>query len=153
MPDLRQDIFDAIDRATDHIVGAEVHTVTDAVMAVVEPRLWRARHTVRGRCRYCGALVDPNHPHVEWILAASVHAMRCQMYVGPLEHRWVGKRINGTFGGLDHECACGGSFRLGGLAGSGDGSETAEPVCPNADQDWRGERSSGGDQPSDTLPN
>jgi hypothetical protein len=65
--------------------------------------------------------------------------MDCRFYVGTLEHRWVATDWNGTFGGYDHRCVCGGWFRRGGLAGHGDGSETAEPVCPNAGQTYRGE--------------
>jgi hypothetical protein len=72
------------------------------------------------------------------------HAMYCRLYVGPLEHRWIRKDRNGTFGGTDHDCLCGGWFRRGGLAGHGDGTEDAEVVCPNADQDWRGPRPDGG---------
>lgn len=119
----------------------------DAVLAVVEPILFLVRHTSNGRCRHCSAVVDPRfstarRPTREGLapVEAQPHRMHCRFHVGPLEHRWVRTGINGTFGGVDHDCACGGSFRRGGLAGHGDGSETAEPVCPDADQTWRGPR-------------
>jgi hypothetical protein len=66
------------------------------------------------------------------------HRMSCKNYVGPLEHKMTFTGINGTFGGADFDCVCGGWFRQGGIAGHGDGSEDAEIICPNADQDWRG---------------
>lgn len=68
------------------------------------------------------------------------HNMSCREYVGPLEHRWARRTYNGTFGGVDHWCICGGWFRQGGVAGHGDRTETAEPICPRRDQDWRGPR-------------
>lgn len=68
------------------------------------------------------------------------HWMDCREYVGPLEHRWINTGINPTFGGIDYWCVCGGWFRQGGMAGHGDGSEDAKPICPHADQDWRGPR-------------
>jgi hypothetical protein len=105
----------------------ELDAALDALEEVVNAALHEARHTVNGRCRYCGRTPDG-------------HQMRCRFYVGPLEHKWVRKGVNGSFGGIDHDCVCGGWFRLGGLAGHGDGTGDAVPVCPNADQDWRGPR-------------
>lgn len=101
----------------------------EAAEAAVADKLWRATHTVRGACRYCST--RPPEP-------SSLHRMSCRFYVGPLEHRWARDGWNGTFGGVDHFCVCGGWFRLGGIAGHGDGTEEADVVCPNADQDWRG---------------
>jgi hypothetical protein len=83
-----------------------------------------------GRCRYCSGRFDGSRPH----------AMYCRLYEGPLTHEWVRTGFNGTFGGIDHVCRCGGWFRQGGLAGHGDGSDLAEPICPNADQTHRGQR-------------
>lgn len=112
--------------------------IADAVLAVVEPAMWNARHTVRGKCRYCGALLDQRLAFTEKQKSQlGVHRMYCRFYEGPLEHSWVNKRWNDTFGGLEHYCSCGGSFRQGGIAGSGDGSEDAEPICPNVDQHFR----------------
>jgi hypothetical protein len=135
--DLRSAIRDAIDNATcthagdyfrEHGIHIDACTEceVDAVVAVVEPRLWRSRNVVNGRCRYCGTNSD----------RGKQHRMYCRHYVGPLEHRWVRERYNGTFGGLDHECQCGGSVRVGGIAGT-----EGLPACPNVDQDWRGPRS------------
>lgn len=76
-----------------------------------------------GICRSCGGKENG-------------HRTSCRLYVGPLEHRWTHSRWNETFGGTDHTCSCGGSVRVGGMAGSirfGD-----EPVCPNTAQTWRG---------------
>lgn len=84
-------------------------------------------YTTRGRCRSCGR-------------RRGEHQMRCRLYAGLLEHHWQAIKPNGTFGGMDYFCTCGGWFRQGGMAGHGDGTENAEPVCPNADQDWRGPR-------------
>lgn len=72
--------------------------------------------------------------------SGATHRMYCPEYVGPLEHRWTGTRVNPTFGGVDYFCLCGGWFRQGGLAGHGDRTETAEPICSRAGQDWRGPR-------------
>ena len=66
------------------------------------------------------------------------HRMPCKFYVGPVGHVWVKTSWNGTFGGVDHWCSCGGWFRQGGLAGHGDGTESAEAICPKADVDWQG---------------
>lgn len=99
----------------------------DAILAVVEPALWRARNVAYGRCRTCGAAIDDGKPH----------RMHCRHYTGHLEHHWIRTGWNGTFGGTDYDCVCGGWFRRGGLAGHGDGSEHAEPVCPHADQTKR----------------
>lgn len=77
-----------------------------------------------GHCRGCGRKADE-------------HLMSCRLYVGPLEHRWIRTGVNGTFGGVDHYCTCGGWFRQGGLAGHGDGTNDAEPVCPNVEQAHR----------------
>lgn len=60
------------------------------------------------------------------------HAMYCRRYVGPLTHRWVKTGVNGTFGGIDYYCQCGGWFRQGGLASHGD-----VPVCPDVNQTHR----------------
>ncbi len=63
------------------------------------------------------------------------HRMYCREYVGPLTHTWAsGPQWNGTFGGWDYTCSCGGWFRQGGAAGHGDGTDEAVPVCPRADQ-------------------
>lgn len=130
------------ERNTDHPklwVEGTTTALADVVAAVVEPMLHDARNTVRGRCRWCSGILNrqmhPNRPEISY-----GHKMRCRFYVGPLEHHWVHTRVNPTFGGIDHDCACGGWFRLGGSAGHGDGSETAAAVCPHADQDWRGPR-------------
>jgi hypothetical protein len=80
-----------------------------------------------GRCRWCSY-----HEHR--------HQMRCKLYVGALTHKWLHTRINPTFGGIDHDCSCGGWFRQGGLAGHGDGTSAAEPICPRAEENWRGPR-------------
>jgi hypothetical protein len=101
----------------------------EAAEAEYKPRLERMRdYTSAGNCRSCGT----RH--------GGTHHMSCRHYVGPLEHKWIKKDWNGTFGGIDHRCTCGGWFRKGGLAGHGDGTEEAEAVCPNAAQDWRGPR-------------
>jgi len=85
---------------------------------------WRGDKMV-GICRVCGG--EENN-----------HRMSCRHYVGPLEHKWTHTRVNGTFGGIDHDCSCGGWFRLGGLAGHGDGTNKAEVTCPKAGETWRG---------------
>lgn len=100
-----------------------------------EARVWRAENTVRGHCRWCSIPVDPRiHGY------GMPHRLNCKLYVGPLEHRWQRTGFNGTFGGIDYWCVCGGWFRKGGMAGHGDGSPDAEPVCPHAGEDWRGSR-------------
>ncbi len=78
-----------------------------------------------GICRACGG-------------KEHAHRMHCRHYVGALEHRMIFRGINGTFGGSDYDCTCGEWFRQGGLAGHGDGSATAEVICPHIDQAWRG---------------
>lgn len=87
---------------------------------------WRGSNRMVGICRVCGG--EENN-----------HQMRCRHYVGPLEHKWTYVRQNGTFGGTDHDCSCGGWFRLGGLAGHGDGTDKAEVVCPKSFETWRGQ--------------
>lgn len=98
---------------------------------------WRTTTDGTARCRHCsfGVEGDP-----------ASHQMSCQLYEGPLRHEWLHHltRVNPSFGGTDYRCVCGGWFRMGGLAGHGDGTEWAEPVCPNADQTWRGARSEEG---------
>lgn len=85
-----------------------------------------------GGCRTCpGRIGDRPRPH----------AMYCRAYVGPLTHEWVSTRPNETWGGIDYDCRCGGWFRKGGIAGHGDGTESATPTCPNAEQTYRGEPS------------
>lgn len=86
---------------------------------------WRGDRMV-GICRLCGG--EENN-----------HRMRCRHYVGPLEHKMHLRGINGSFGGYDYDCICGGWFRQGGLAGHGDGTIDAEVVCPKASETWRGE--------------
>jgi hypothetical protein len=143
---LRDDVRAAIEDVecphnwVDGVPGEDcLDCTTTAVMAVVDKAVWRAANVLRGRCRTCSGILDQElYPRARDFELG--HRMRCRFYVGPLEHRWVSKRMNGTFGGLDHDCVCGGWFRQGGLAGHGDGSNDAEPICPNADQDWRGLR-------------
>jgi hypothetical protein len=77
------------------VVTGAVDELTDAVMAVAEPAIHQARH-----------------------------AMRCPLYVGPLEHRFVGK--SEMLIGYVNECSCGRGWR------DGDGG------CPDAGLDWRG---------------
>jgi hypothetical protein len=77
-------------------------------------------YTPTGTCRGCGGREDRHHES-------------CRLYVGPLTHEWLAMKWNETFGGVDHFCRCGGWFRQGGVAGHGD-----PPVCPYADQSWRG---------------
>lgn len=78
-----------------------------------------------GRCRICNR-------------KESEHREYCRLYVGPLTHVWARTRVNPTFGGIDYDCRCGGWFRQGGMAGHGDGTDMATPVCPNAEQTYRG---------------
>jgi hypothetical protein len=104
----------------DHVlVTGTVDALTDAVMAIVEPAIHQARHYVRGACRYCGG-----RPNGYAGKRPKPHAMRCQLYVGPLEHRFAGK--SETFLGYVDECTCGRSWR------DEDGG------CPDAALDWRG---------------
>jgi hypothetical protein len=116
-----------------HLQGLVDGLTADRDAALAELDRIKARHawsaiyraTPRGgRCRNCSG-------------AEAAHRMHCKHYVGPLEHRWAHTRSNGTFGGIDFDCMCGGWFRLGGMAGHGDGTEQAQPVCPNAEQTWR----------------
>lgn len=96
----------------------------DAVMAVVDQALFRARNTTSsGRCRSCGA---------KDVMPGGHHNMDCRSYRGPLTHTMRYDRLNPTFGGSDYRCDCGGYFRQGGLAG-----HDTEPVCPFADQEQR----------------
>lgn len=92
---------------------------------------WRPDAKGGARCRHCG-FGKEGEP--------ASHQMSCRLYEGPLRHEWLGhlSRANPTFGGDDYYCICGGWFRRGGMAGHGDGTATAVPVCPNADQTWRG---------------
>jgi hypothetical protein len=106
----------------------------EAVLALVESEIHTARYSVLsqpGKCRFCGR--TPLSPGLH-------HMMNCKFYEGPLVHHWVRTRWNETFGGVDYDCKCGGWFRQGGLAGHGDGTDSAEAVCPHANQDWRGPR-------------
>lgn len=97
-------------------------------VAGLKEKLARANtYRPNGRCRICG------RPEGE-------HIMYCQHYTGPVTHDWNHIMENPTFGGLDYRCSCGGWFRQGGLAGHGDGTANATPVCPDADVTWRGER-------------
>ena len=107
------DLLDEIDR---------LRTELESLRAEHEECLHRARHYIRGRCRYCGGGY-----------ATRPHRMHCQLYVGPLEHRWVHKDENDTFGGIDHSCICGGWFRAGGAASPGE-----EPICPKSSETYRG---------------
>ena len=103
----------------------------DAVVTLVESKIHTARYGLLSnpaKCRFCWA--TPLEP-------GGHHGADCQFYRGPLDHKWIRKTWNGTFGGLDHWCSCGGWFRQGGIAGHGDGTHDAEPVCPNADQGVR----------------
>ena len=93
--------------------------------------VWVGIYHLDGRCRECSGRDNPGEHQ-------RGHAMWCLHYIGPLKHRWTHKSINDTFGGVDYRCTCGGWFRQGGIAGHGDGTEQAEPVCPNADQQRRG---------------
>jgi hypothetical protein len=86
---------------------------------------WARVYHHSGRCRFCSGFEGS-------------HQMRCKYYVGPLEHRMNLRGANGSFGGWDYDCVCGGWFRQGGIAGHGDGASDAEVVCPNVDQTWRG---------------
>jgi hypothetical protein len=104
------------------VVTGAVDELTDVVMAVVEPVIHRARHYVRGVCRYCGG-----RPHGYAGRQPEPHVMSCPLYVGPLEHRFVGKLE--AFIGYVNECSCGRSWR------AEDGG------CPDAGLDgldWRG---------------
>src|SRR5689334_8613121 len=87
----------------------EVETLRERVKRLELLRDYRTT----GHCRGCGR-------------KAGEHLMSCQLYVGPLERRWLRTRVNGTFGGVDYDCICGGWFRQGGIAGHGDGSYNAE---------------------------
>lgn len=121
---LRQRIVEAIDESTGKLTLPEVQAMADAVMAVVDPALWRANNLIRGNCRYCGGHISAGKPH----------KMYCRNYVGRIEHRWMGIRPNGTFGGLDYDCVCGDSIRVGGIAGV----DTDRPRCPSFDKTWKG---------------
>lgn len=90
----------------------------EAVMELVEAEIHTARYSVMsqpGKCRFCWMTpLDPG-PH---------HRMHCRFYRGALEHRLALTGINGTFGGADYMCSCGGYVRVGGMAGQ------EEAVCP-----------------------
>jgi hypothetical protein len=114
-----------VEEQRDHAATREELAKADAKIARLR---WLAIYRVGpdgGICRTCGG-------------KENAHRMRCRHYVGPLEHRMSLRGINGSFGGYDYDCICGGWFRQGGLAGHGDGTTDAEAVCPNADQTWRG---------------
>jgi len=93
----------------------EIERLRLAVVYRATPKGWL--------CRNCGGKED-------------AHKMYCRHYVGPLEHRFTHTRWNDSLGGQEYDCCCGGSARVGGMAGSipyGD-----EPVCPNLAEVWRG---------------
>lgn len=131
--DLFEDMNDldtAAQRLTHAVWDLAVAHGREQAAAEYEPRLQRLRdYHPHGNCRTCSSKYG------------TPHSMYCKLYVGPLEHYWQSTRWNGTFGGIDHNCICGGWFRKGGSAGHGDGTEDAEAICPKADQDWRGPRS------------
>jgi hypothetical protein len=53
--------------------------------------------------------------------------MTCRHYVGPLQHLWITRRFNPTFGGTDYYCSCGRSVRV----------DEEVPVCPDVALTWR----------------
>lgn len=135
--ELREEIAEAVASVIPDGAVLTERDIVDAVMPVVKRAIWRAANVVRGRCRTCSGILDAEmHPRARDFELG--HRMRCRFYVGPLEHKLRMRGINGTFGGTDYDCICGGWFRQGGLAGHGDGTTGAEPICPDADQDWRG---------------
>ena len=85
---------------------------------------WLQTYRLTGHCRDCGG-------------KENAHRMHCRHYVGQLTHKWNASRLNGTFGGVDYDCSCGKSIRVGGMAGT-DPKEGDPPPCPNAEQTWRG---------------
>jgi hypothetical protein len=96
----------------------EIETLVDAMMPVIEERLWYAGHTHQGKCTWCTAPLDApwkpdRQPHA--------HFMHCKYYTGPLEHH---RRDSST--STISTCTCGRFWR-----------ENAE-VCPDAGETWRG---------------
>lgn len=101
----------------------DVGALLDAIMPIVEEKLWRANWTSHGKCTFCNALVLE-----DWARSrgreVQPHRMNCHFYIGPVEHY-----VTGGSQALTHwstNCSCGRSYN----------AETGG--CPNAEEDWRG---------------
>jgi len=102
----------------------EIGTLLDAIMPVVDEKLWRANWTRHGKCRFCDALILE-----DWARSrgrqVQPHRMHCQFYIGPVEHRDVHGRQAVTH--WSTECSCGRSRNA-----------EQNKTCPNAGEAWRG---------------
>ncbi len=96
----------------------EIETLLDAMMPVIEERLWCARNIWQGRCRWCSVRVE-----AAWNIdqRPRPHRMNCRYYVGSVEHH---RSI--ALNGDNRGCACGTWW-----------SED-DAVCPNFAELWRG---------------
>lgn len=103
----------------------EVETLLDAMMPVIEERLWYAGHTHQGKCTWCTAPLDaPWNPDRQ----PHAHFMHCKYYTGPLEHQ---RRKD--VGSITWTCTCGRWW-----------PENAK-ACPDAGETWRGPLPARGD--------
>lgn len=102
----------------------EIGSLLDAIMPVVEEKLWRANWTRHGKCRFCDALILE-----DWVCSrgrqVQPHRMHCRFYIGPVEHRDVHGRQAATH--WSTECSCGRSRNA-----------EREVTCPNTGEVWRG---------------
>lgn len=117
-----------------HEADGEYGCCADAVMAALKAVADKPGHdprhyTSHGRCRYCGA-TEEAWPWPEQ--RRRPHAMYCRLYVGPLKHDKRGSRPGVLGIGWVNECACGRSWR------------DQDSACPDAGNDYRGDRATEG---------
>lgn len=109
----------------------DVGALLDAIMPIVEEKLWRANWTSHGKCTFCQALVLE-----DWARSrrrqVEAHRMKCQFYIGPVEHHRTASHVNTMWWTTIIDCSCGRTY--------GDGEE-----CPNAAETWRGPAPRGGE--------
>jgi len=59
-------------------VWLAANSIVSAIRPAIYAEVWRAKHTLNGKCRYC--LTGLTSPGPE-------HEMRCKFYIGELRHQ------------------------------------------------------------------